>query len=486
MQHTPDEQAPRSFILPLKILAALLLVYLTTVHTLAAYLAETSPAAAVRLNSAQPFALTALAEQALPSIMGGDEQATGGTAATGTEPPSAQAGVEAPGTEPSETSRLEGFARLPKLDLGEAPTQGGSAKEQTVQDEETAAKIRDWLNRSLAANPLNPRPLSLLAALSIGANDDARALTFMNAAGARSARVPLTNYWLMKSSYEAKNYAEALRHADRLLRTSYQNMPLAAPYLGRIADAATDEMAAMLLTNPPWRELFFTWLKGNIEDPRMPLQLLLKLKQSPTPPTAAEFGFYTTLLINHKLYDLAYAAWLQSLDNERLAHAGFIYNGAFDYGPSSFPFAFEWALKPGSGVITDIVTTEDTNRALMIRFGPGRVDFKPVSQMTMLAPGNYSLTARYRGDIKSRRGLKWRIECAGAPVVKLAESDPINGATPTWTSLSIDFSVPKEGCRAQLVQFLLDARSTSETMVSGSILIDDVAIKRQEQASVAQ
>lgn len=466
MDYTQDPGAVRrsQFKLPLQILAALVLVYLVTVHTLASYLAETAPKAAIRLNASQPHALTVLTEQGLSSVM---------------EP-------QQPADSSTDTSRLEGFARLPKLDLPDETQDAPSASDEAPPKNETTDQMRAWLQRAIAVSPLSARALSLLAVLSIGANDDARALSLMNAAAARSSRVPLTNYWLMRANYDAKNYAEALRHADRLLRTSPNNMAVAAPYLGRIADAATGDVAAILLTNPPWRAPFFAWMNGNIEDPRMPLQLLLKLKQSPVPPTASEFGPYVLLLVSNKLYDLAYGAWLQSLDNERLAHAGFIYNGSFDYPAANYPFAFEWALASGSGVITDIVTLENSNRALMIKFGPGRVDFKPVTQMTMLVPGNYTLTARYRGDIRSRRGFRWTIQCAGTQQLKLAESDLINGAFPAWRDLSLDFSVPKEGCRAQTVRFLLDARSSSETFVTGSIWIDDVAIKRQGQAAVAE
>jgi hypothetical protein len=470
MQSEHDAAAQRPFILPIQILAALVLTYLITVHTLANYLATSAPQSALRLNSSQPLALTLLAERALPAIVGP---------------------AESPDAANPENARLEGFARLPKLDL---PDDGGSAASMAEsadpdaggQTGEAAAQVRDWLQRALAKHPLDAKALGFLATLSIGDKEDDKALALMTAASSRSSRVPLANYWLMKTSYEAKNYPEALRHADRLARTGPSNVTLIAPYLGRIADAATDDMAAMLLTNPPWRASFFQWLKGNIADARMPLQLLLKLKQSPVPPTQSEFGPYVALLMDNKLYDLAYAAWLQSLESEQLAHAGFIYNGGFDYSPASFPFQFDWSLKPGNGVIADLVTLEDSNRALMIRFGPGRVDFKPVSQTTMLVPGDYVLTARYRGDIKSRRGLKWTVHCAGANGTKLVESETINGSHPSWSALSLNFQVPKQDCRAQVVRLFLDARSASETLVSGSIVVDDVAIMRQGKNGVAE
>lgn len=468
MQSEHDAAAPGALVLPLQIAAALVLAFLITVHTLADYLAASSPQTALSLNSTQPLALTLLAERALPAIV---------------EP------AQKPDPANAQTGRLEGFARLPKLDLQDvedASIAAGETADASGQVEETAAQIKDRLQRALAAHPLNAQALGLLATLSIGGGDDDKALALMSAASARSSRIALANYWLLKTSYEAKNYAEALRHADRLARTAPANMTLIAPYLGRIADAATGDMAAMLLTNPPWRTAFFQWLKGNIEDARVPLQLLLKLKQSPVPPTQAEFGPYVSLLMDNKLYDLAYAAWLQSLESEQLAHAGFIYNGGFDYSPSGYPFQFDWSLRPGNGVIADIVTLEDSNRALMIRFGPGRADFKPVAQTTMLTPGSYTLTARYRGDIKSRRGLKWTLHCAGANAVKLGESEAINGKIASWTALSIDFQVPKQDCRAQVVRLSLDARSASETLVSGSVVIDDVAIKRQGDASIAE
>lgn len=450
----------RNLVLPLQIMAGAVLAYLVTVHSLGSYLAQSAPQAALRLNGSQPVALTLLAEREMPNLIGSQ-----------TSPPAAD------GAEPS---RLEGFARLPKLDLkGDSASTSPGQPETPAASPELKQSIAGWLEKAVLANPLAAQSLGLLGGVALGGGDDARANTLMLAASARSAHVPLANYWLMRTNYDTNHYAEALVHADRLLRATPANAAIAGPFLGRIADAAPEDTAAALAKNPPWRPLFFAYLKGNIRDPRTPLNLLLKLKDTATPPTAREFGPYVSLLMENGYFDLAYGAWLQSLTPEQLTRAGFIYNGGFDYAPSLYPFPFEWSLVAAPAVLLDTVRMPDGNNALMLKFGPGRTSYRPVSQTAMLMPGDYVLSARIRGDVKSRRGFRWTVQCSGKTPTKLGESDEINGPNPDWKVVQVNFSVPTEGCRAQQVKFILDARSTSETLVSGSLFLDDVSILRQ-------
>ena len=42
--------------------------------------------------------------------------------------------------------------------------------------------------------------------------------------------------------------------------------------------------------------------------------------------------------------------------------------------------------------------------------------------MIMLAPGTYRLAGRSKGETAGRRGLKWRLACAGETSVVLGES----------------------------------------------------------------
>jgi hypothetical protein len=179
--------------------------------------------------------------------------------------------------------------------------------------------------------------------------------------------------------------------------------------------------------------------------------------------------------MSHKLYDLAYYTWLQFVPPAELAAAGLVFNGGFDRRPSDSPF--DWTVRSGSGAIVDFQPFPDeTNQALTVNFSDGRVDFGGVKQILMLSQGTYTLTGRVRGNMVGRRGLRWRISCIEN--AKLAETPMHTGLIPTWQSFEITFVVPEEDCPAQQLSLVLDARSSSERFVEGTIWYDDIAVQR--------
>ena len=113
-----------------------------------------------------------------------------------------------------------------------------------------------------------------------------------------------------------------------------------------------------------------------------------------------------------------------------------------------------------------------------MEFGPGRVDFGGVTQLVLLAPGTYKFRGKYKADLVSERGLEWRITCAGSQDTMIGQSNAVKGSTPGWNDFEFSFTVPETDCPAQYVQLALDARSASETLVSGSIWYGDLSITR--------
>ena len=131
-----------------------------------------------------------------------------------------------------------------------------------------------------------------------------------------------------------------------------------------------------------------TGLPNGISDARTPLDILLSLKDTANPATAKDLRPYLDFLIQHGFYDLAYYTWLQFLGPEQLAQAGHLYNGGFDAPPSGTPF--DWVLSKGTGVTVQVAAKSEKpgERALHLQFGPGRVDYREVTELIMLSPGS--------------------------------------------------------------------------------------------------
>jgi hypothetical protein len=345
----------------------------------------------------------------------------------------------------------------------------------------THAQVRGWAEAALAGDPTEPRALRLLGQVAHAAGDEARARALMAAAGRRSVQESWAAHWLLKDAYDRKDYAGALRYADALLRTRTQALPHVLPVLGRMAETpeAVDGLEKLLAANPPWRRAFFSALPRAVTDARTPLRLLLAVRQTPDAPTLADIREYVQLLMQHKLYDLAYYAWLQFLPASQLAGAGALFNGGFELVPSGLPF--DWSVGDGKGATAEIAERPDRpgERALLIGLGPGRVEFSGAAQTLMLPPGAYRLQVSHRGELIGPRGLVWRIACAdGGP--PLGQSPMILGAVPVWKEMEVAFTVPQTGCRAQHLRLVLDARMPSEQLVSGSVWLDDMRITRTE------
>ncbi len=305
----------------------------------------------------------------------------------------------------------------------------------------------------------------------------------MQAAADRSWSESVAIYWLMVKFFKDGDYAGCLRFADAFLRKRPQFMVQAMPVLVRVAEnkdeTAVGALKALLATDPPWRSSFFSKLPGGITDARTPLQLLLSVKETNSPPTVTDLRDYLNFLVGRKFYELAYYTWLQFLTPEQLSRAGFLVNGSFEDVPSGLPF--DWIISPrSSGVTTDIALRPelDGTHALYLEFGPGRADFRGISQILMLAPGTYELKGTYKGEIIGRRGLQWSITCAGAPRKEIGASQMFLGAARAWRDFVIPFTVPDTDCRAQNLRLALAARSQSERLVSGLIWYDEMQIER--------
>jgi hypothetical protein len=383
---------------------------------------------------------------------------------------------------PTDSAALARLAEIRlALDQSSKTSDFKSPRDMAV-DRGTSPQVAAWAKSALLGNPLDARAFRVLGQLADDASDAAGIERFMQAAVRRSLRESVAVYWLMRRRHDMHDYGAAIGYADTLLRTRPELIAQAMPTLSQIAETkdAGSELSDLLAANPPWRLPFFVLLPDYISDARTPLNLLLSVRDTATPPSAQELRGYLDFLIRHKFYELAYYTWLQLLPAEQLGNAGLLFNGGFELAPSGLPF--DWVISAGSGVTATIAARpdRDTERALFIEFGHGRVDFPGISQITMLAPGTYKFQGKYKGDIAGRRGLRWRITCVGATEMPIGESAMVAGIASPWKEFEFSFSIPKAECRAQYVRLVLDARSPSEQFVSGSIWYDELRIVRAE------
>ncbi len=119
---------------------------------------------------------------------------------------------------------------------------------------------------------------------------------------------------------------------------------------------------------------------------------------------------------------------------------------------------------------------------LSLELGGGRVNFRPISQLLVLPPGRYSFSGMAKGELDGPRGLRWQAVCLEPSLTAVAKSPMLLGAIPEWAGFSMQFDVPS-GCSAQMVQLILDARSPSEALLSGSLAIADLKLVKEEATS---
>jgi hypothetical protein len=453
---------------------AVILVWEVISRSFVAYLADIAPDAALLIRSHQPTANLNLAGEMLLA----DQEGKGATPSDQATP--SDAGSKIALGSSSLTQAFEAFEAGSQSASKETSRSSGAGEPSrpAVSDAALSERIRKLAEVTLRDDPFNARALRILGQLADDAKDEARALRFMQASARLSIQESYAVYSMMRKSSEMQDYTAAMYYADVLLRTRPQFTTYAMPTLVQIAENK-DESGALkkvLSENPPWRAGFFGLLPNSVTDARTPLELLLAVRDTPTPPIATELRGYLTFLIERKFYALAYYTWLQFLPPEQLNNIGLLFNGSFDISPSGLPF--DWLITPGAGVTIDIAAApdQDGQHALLVAFEGGRVDFHSVTEMILLAPGTYQFSGKYKGEMVAQRGLKWRVVCAGAAIAPIGESVMLTGMTSMWKDTEFSFTVPGADCPAQYLRLDFDARMASEQFVSGSIWFNQLRI----------
>lgn len=431
-----------------------LLLYLVVRHSVPAYLAQVSPEAAVRFRSSQPDALVKLVEHVLDPQFGVQAAAANPPGGRQGEQPGAAA-APAPQPEPAEAL---GFAHE-GFDL---------------------AVAQRMAERAVLADPLNARAFQLLGEVAARQGDEARSYALMKAATHRSLHESGAMLALLKGALLRSDYSEAAYDIDALLRVRPKLLPYLVPALAVMSERkeARAFVVQLISDNPPWREGFFDQLPRSVANIHTPGELLLGLMQTAGPPTRRELSAYLSFLVSKRLYQQAYGYWVQFLAPDQLQDIDLLYNGDFREQPSGLPF--DWEVISGLGYTAEVASGYllPSAHGMSLQFNGARAEFRPISELRVLAPGIYTVKGLWHGTIVSKRGLEWQMKCVETDAV-LASSQLFHSNAAEWTPFQFEVTVPADSCPAQRLTLALDARSQSETLIDGSIWFSKLEIVQQ-------
>lgn len=447
------------------------LMWAVITYTYVDYLAGYDPEASLRIRTNAEAQLN-LAEQRLEALHAADGEASArGARALA---PSAQPGGD------DEAVRIRALSELAargilRPDLTSPET---GISQRSPEKEALYQMVRDALRR----DPLNSRGLRLLAQLTEGHAPEEEVAKLMRMAASRNVHESAAVFWLMNHALKNRNFADVVKYADVVLRTQSRLLLHAINALARACDdpQGLEEVSKIVKGNPPWRRQFFGIFPKYVSDARIPLHILIAVKETRTPPLPEDLASYANVLIDNRFYDLAYYTWLQLLPPEHLAKVTAPYNNEFELQPSGVPF--DWIIPKSSNVNAGIVPKQNASsgKVLSIEFGLGRIEFAGVQQLVLLPPGAYRFSANFRAQVNGRRGLVWAVTCASGK--ELGRSQMMQGTVQAWTPIGFDFRVPDSECPAQQLRLFHDARSASEQLVTGWSHHEHPRITRLDEA----
>ena len=351
------------------------------------------------------------------------------------------------------------------------------AQQELAEPDGNLDSAREWAQRALRASPLNAHAVSLLGLIAEREGDQKNAEALMRIAAARTWRDQTVDEWLLNNEAHRGDYAHALPYADALLRISNfqpELFPVLASFT--VDPRAFEALTAFLATAPPWRSWFLSELSGRLANKTRLVQLYAALNDSENPPTKDELRPYLNRLIKDENFELAYQTWHAILPPPRRTDATYPFNRDFEFPVDSLPF--DWTLVTTPGADIRIVSSVDSGkkRALLVEFSGARVRFANVKQLMLLPAGDYSFSGKLKtAELRTVRGLWWRIFCANASAKTLANTELISGTMP-WTDFSVKFQVPAADCGAQWLQLELPARIEAESRIEGQVWYQDLRI----------
>jgi tetratricopeptide (TPR) repeat protein len=342
-------------------------------------------------------------------------------------------------------------------------------------------EAKRYAEKAVKANALDGRALRVLAQVAAQNGDEQQALALFNKAVALSPRDVPSHAWLLEYALRNRQAKPAAIHLDALLRVSPKLMEVLLPQAVALAvnPAAQAAMIQQLAMNPPWRRHLFAALAAS----QYPADQIIPVFTGIHAVSKLEPGDYQPLIerLNKEgRYQQAFLTWANLIPEKQRNDLGNVFDGGFELPMEEQIAPFGWSMQAVEGAQVSLFSTGGTlgENSLYVEFEGRRTPFAHVSQTLALPAGKWQLSYRAKADrLDNSRGLVWRVVCLNAGNT-LMDSEPLRGQF-NWKPLQSAFVVP-ENCPGQRLVLTIPARIEAETLINGSVWLDDVKIQRLE------
>ena len=308
--------------------------------------------------------------------------------------------------------------------------------------------------QGLAQLPLAFEPFFVAARAAEQAGNLRRAIALMEEARHRRPSYPAVRMQLMIYYTKAQRYREALSEVDVILRRNDELRPILLPELTKLISdrRGREALAAVLATDPSWREEFFNAAGNRKLDPADARDLYQRIRAlKPRGDVRLERQLILQAQASTGDYAGARQTLLAGLPERERAASQYLFDGSFR--GASAPKPFGWKFQD-----VDVGRAEpakDGGRTFLdvAYFGGRSVNL--AEQVLALRPGRYTLRLTARSDNGISSGaLFWRVSClpARTPVGMLDLSSA--GASDRRFSAAIN--VPATGCASQALTLVAE------------------------------
>ena len=253
----------------------------------------------------------------------------------------------------------------------------------------------------------------------------------------------------LRTDIEQQSYRQSVARIDLILRRWPQYFDQLKQVFVPILStrAGYGAFLTAIAASPPWEGQFLSEICKSTAGALLADRLLLDLK---TGGKTLRPGDITTViggLLRNDQETTAYQLFLLTQTDGQRAVSGYVFDGGFQLGASSNPFAWHWTNRSGYELAA-LTSNSRTGGGLQLEFFDKPVRSVAISQLLRLPSGYYDLKTVLDGEaVALPKGLYWSLRCAKTSK-QIAQLDIPEGTYRDRT-LSAQFQIDDNECKLE-------------------------------------